>query len=364
MNIEELKNSGMIIYDIITGSHAYQTNIATSDIDHRGIFIYSPDDYDGLEEPIPQISDIKNDETYYSLKRYFELVKDANPNILEMLWSPPEFILFKNAIMDELIKNRDIFISKKAFHTHAGYSFAQIKKCRGQNKMVNNPQLGIMPKKEDFCWVIMRGYEGKFSGMPFRPVKFEKAKEAGIVGNFSEYHVSSLEHSSNIYRLYHYGKNSKGVFRGDDMLVCESIPYDDENDRYAGILIYNQHEFEKALIEHRKYVDWMEHRNSARWIDQEKGFLTYDAKNMLHCCRLLMSCESILNGNGPIVRFEGEKLQYLKDIRAGKFEYEALMKFVEDKMKYLEELYKTSKIPHSVNHKEVDDLYRKLSKMG
>jgi hypothetical protein len=172
--------------------------------------------------------------------------------------------------------------------------------------------------------------------------------------------VSALEHVPNTFRMYYYGDKSKGVFRGNDMLVCESIPLDDEQSKFCGLLIYNKHEYEKALIEHRKYLDWIEHRNEARWVDQEKGLLQYDQKNMMHCVRLLISGENILKNGEPIVRFEGEQLQLLKDIRKGLYKYEDIMAMVDSKMKTLEELYKTSSIPHSVDIDKIDALYKEI----
>jgi len=151
------------------------------------------------------------------------------------------------------------------------------------------------------------------------------------------------------------------VFRGDDMLVCESIPKQDEFLRFIGLLIYNQEGHQKALKDWHSYWDWVQNRNNERWIDQEKGLLNYDQKNMMHCLRLLISGEHILTHGCPIVRFEGEQRDYLMKIRAGEFKYEELMAEVERRMVVLEELYKTSTIPHSANMKKIEALYRELA---
>ena len=368
MNLKLLKESNMIIYDAIGGSHAYGTNIPTSDKDVRGLFVYPEDIYLGLDEPIPQISDNKQDITYYSLKRFFELIKTANPNLIEMLWYPKDCISFCSPIMQKLIDNRDIFISKKAYYTHSSYAFAQIKKCKGSNKKVNNPQSETMPKKEDFCWLLpeftfdskcLRGLaENQGSPLvPCRPLPLNECKGFDL----KLFHCSALEHVPNTYRLYMYGEKAKGVFRGNDMLVCESIPIDDELDKFAGLLIYNQNEYDKAVKEWHSYWTWIRERNPSRWIDQEKGLLNYDQKNLMHTFRLLISGENILRHGFPIVRFEGEQKKYLMKIRAGEFKYEELMADVEKRMIELEVLYKTSTLPHSVNMHKIDQLYRELA---
>jgi hypothetical protein len=106
----------------------------------------------------------------------------------------------------------------------------------------------------------------------------------------------------------------------------------------------------------------MKNRNDARWIDQEKGKLTYDQKNMMHCMRLLISGEHILTQGSPIVRFEGDQLKYLMQIRSGELEYEDIMSEVERRMKELRRIYDESNvIPNEVKRKDIEALYRELS---
>ena len=361
MNVKELKESGRIIFECISGSHAYGTNVETSDEDIRGFFIPPNEDYLSLIDPPKQVGDEKHDITYYSLKRAFELLQTANPNIIELLWMPKDCIKIMTPQMEKLIENRDVFISKECFRTHSEYAYAQIKKCRGQNKKVHNPMPKEQPKKEDFCFLLGYNSDG-FMGTPEEdqfPCRPRLLKDVGI--DLSQYHASSLEHSHNIFRIYNYGKEGKGVFRGNDMLVCESIPKEDEFTRFEGLLIYNKDEFEKSLKEHRSYWDWKNNRNDARWIDQEKGKLPYDQKNMMHCMRLLLSGENILRHGYPLVRFEGDKLQYLRDIRFSRLPYEDVMSEVDKKMIELEELYKTSSIPYEVDRNKIEDFYRELN---
>jgi predicted nucleotidyltransferase len=367
MNVETLKKSNLIIFECISGSHSYGTNVETSDLDIRGLYRLSKDDYMSLVKPIQEVSDNKQDIKYYELRKFIELAKDCNPNIVELFWTPEDCIRIKSPIMDKLIENRHLFIHQRAFHSFGSYAYSQISKCRGQNKLVNHPELAIIPKKEDFCWVIPSdGFNahmirniGDGSIMPARPVPLKNLNS----WNLSEMHCSALEHVSNTFRLYHYGKDAKGIFRGNDMLVCESIPFEDECSKFVGLLIYNQPEFEKAIKEHKRYKDWIENRNNARWVDQEKGLLNYDQKNIMHCVRLLLSGANILKNGEPIVRFEGEQLKYLKDIRAGKFEYEDIMARVEGLMAELDVLRDKCTLPIAHNMDKIDELYKELMDM-
>jgi hypothetical protein len=348
----ELEASGSIIYKCLAGSHAYGTSIPTSDLDYRGIFINPSWSYLGLNEPPQQISNIKQDITYYSLKRFFELASNCNPNIIELLFMPDDVVEICNDVMKKLLERREAFLSKKAFHSFSGYAYSQINKAKGQNKRVNNPKPKEPPKKENYCYIIQ---DGEF---PKRP---KKVLDSNV--NLDFYHAAQLEHTNNIFRLYYYGKNAKGVFRGDDTVVCEPIPKDDEFSRLTYLMIYSQSEYERDLKEWNQYWEWKNNRNEARWIDQEKMdvVVRYDQKNMAHCVRLLLSTESILNENGPIVRLSGENLEYVKAVRAGQFKYEDIMADVENRMERLAALYDSSKLQHTIDYQEVEKLYRELT---
>jgi hypothetical protein len=255
--------------------------------------------------------------------------------------------------MQLLLDNRSLFITKRAYHTFTGYAYAQIKKARGQNKMVYNPQPETAPTREDFCWIVPMTWAS--SEMPARPVPLP---QSGV--DISQCHAAALEHTNNVFRLYHYGDLSKGVFRGDDTLVCESIPQDDDRDRFLCLMIYNKDAYEFAVKDWHRYWDWKKNRNEARWVGQESGERDYDQKNMMHCMRLVLSGENVLTNGEPIVRFEGAQLQLLRDIRAGRLKYEEVMAEVEAKMAALAVIKESSLIRNSPDIQAIDDLYHAM----
>ena len=390
MDLAQLRVSDRIIFETIAGSHAYGTAIPTSDKDIRGIYVNPLSDYTGLVEPSDQIGDDNADVVFYSLKKLFKLLMTANPNIIELLWMPDDCVVAHTPVFDELQAHRKDFITQKCYHSHSGYAYAQIKKAVGQNKMVNNPQPKDPPTKEDFCWVIFSG-PNTCGGMleitrfmPMRPVPLKTARwfddkllcdpnvhvtpeRGGQVFegpmDLKECRAAQLEHVPNVYRLYRYNPRYytvKGVFR-DGQLVCESIPADEECGHFVGLLIYNEHEYEKALKEWHKYWDWMAERNPERWEKQEHEGLGYDQKNMMHCVRLMLSGKNILTKGEPLVRFTGEDLEYLRAIRAGKLPYDTIMRDVECLKQDMDEAMAETKIPWGVNVPAVDRLYRKLN---
>ncbi len=363
MNLTEAKEN--LIFECIAGSHAYGTNTVYSDTDIRGIFQLPPAAFLSLERPPQQVSDDKNDVTYWELRRYFELAANCNPNIIEIMWTPEECITQKTRTMALLLNRRAEFISKKAYHTFSGYAHSQIKRAKGQNKWVNNPKSEAPPDKLDYCRVIFSdpqdpslqkvlGEEGVF---PQRPQRIDF--------DLDIYHCASVEHLPNAYRLYRYGNSAKGVFRGpNQQLVCESIPKEDEWTRFAGLLIFNEPEYDRAVKDHRNYWEWKKNRSEERYRTMEAGEIDYDAKNMMHCFRLLWSGKNILQMGEPIVRFDGEALELLRDIRSGKYSHAQLMKWVEDEMEDLKQVRDQSSLPEKINRKSINTLYADMMEEG
>lgn len=121
-----------ILFECIAGSRAYGTANANSDEDTRGIFAIPARDYLNLERPPDQVSDERGNVVYYSLRRVIELLTQANPNILDLLFMPEDCVLKTSPEMQQLIASRDIFVSKQYADTHAAYAMSQLKKARGQ----------------------------------------------------------------------------------------------------------------------------------------------------------------------------------------------------------------------------------------
>jgi predicted nucleotidyltransferase len=363
MNLQNLKDLGLIIFECRSGSHAYNLNTPTSDVDTRGVFRLPAADYLRVSRVPEQVNDERHDTVYYDLKRYFQLAADGNPNIVELLWIDPADMTICAPVMREVIARRQMFISKKAYHTFSGYAYAQIKKARGQNKLVYNPEPQERPTQLDYCWVIPTPYPTAAGRMPGRPIPLRRfSEETGF--DLGAHHAAKLEHVPGCYRLYFYGEGARGVFRGDGssglMLVCESIPIDEEWPRFRGILVFNEDEYAQGVKRWENYWTWMDTRNRQRWISQKAGEVDFDLKNMMHCMRLMMSCENILRHGQPIVRFEGEAREYLMGIRSGRFKYEELMGEVDRRMAVLETLYRESPLPYQVDTDQIDAVFREL----
>ncbi len=357
MHVNQLQED-LIIFSTVAGSHAYGTNNADSDIDIRGIYVNPINKILSFKQPEPQASDDKKDITYYELRRYMQLASRVNPNVIELLWMPNDCIRKITLPMHLLMANKNLFISTRAFHTFKGYAYQQIMKARGQNKWVNNKKDVNPPDKKDFCWVI-KDFENRENGtMPVRPIPLQDDK---FLFTFMEhFRAAKLEHVPNVYRIYNYSdmNDNKGFFRGKSQnLVVDSIPKEDEWKRFYGLLIYKEQDYDKSCTEWKNYWEWHKNRNVARYRDQENNIIDYDCKNLCHCARLLLSCKNILINGEPIVRFSGTELEFLMEIRNGKFKYEEIMSWTEASMNDLSIEYEKSSLPKSVDIGKIDQLY-------
>ena len=376
LTLEELYASKQIFYSVVAGSQAYGLANEKSDEDIRGYY-YLPEKIknslmtfkDKCDE---QVQDGTHDIAYYSLHRAFELLMTANPNQIELLWIPEDCVKTYNAkIMDDIMDNRHLFISQAAHKSHFNYAKSQIKKAKGCNKRVNNPQPQERPTKLDFCWFVplfseemdavndrrvpwkdVRKYKGRF---PARP------EPLGLY-DLSKYDVAKMEHMENTYRMY---KNGRGVFRGpNEELVCTSITKEREFLDFDCLLIFNGNAYKSALNEWKSYWDWMKNRNEHRWVDQEKGNLDYDAKNMSHCLRLMMSSKHILTEGCPLVRFEGDQQKRLMSVKNGEAEYDDIMEEVNALQKEIDEILPKTKVPEHIDFSKINILYRHLSQVA
>lgn len=341
------EHGNKILFQAITGSHAYGLARAHSDEDIRGIYVLPAHAYLSITPPIKMVSDQRNDVVYYSLGRLMELLAQSNPNIIELLFTPEDCVKFKAPLIEGLFQSRQEFVSMELCDGFIGFAQTQLKKSRGQNKWVNKQQPLSPPKKEDFLWILPNIHKKPF---PARPITLEEANL-----DLTQCHVSSLEHCPHVYRLYHIGTQAKGVFR-NEQIVCECITETEEKNQYIGLLIFNKMGFEAASRDFQHYWEWRNNRNEQRWRLQEGQIIDYDPKNMMHMFRLLLSCKQILQTGLPLVRVEGDNKIFLNDVLDGKYPFEELVNISNSKVDELNALKAQTNLRETPNINLINEL--------
>lgn len=124
LSTNEHLNSNIILLGL-GGSHAYGTNIETSDLDIRGIALNRKEEI-LTNENFEQFVNEETDTTIYSFNKIISLLTNCNPNTIEMLGLKPEHYLYLSPIGQELLNNKHLFLSKRAIHSFGGYANQQL----------------------------------------------------------------------------------------------------------------------------------------------------------------------------------------------------------------------------------------------
>lgn len=347
VNLEWIKANGLILLEAVSGSQAYGTNTPTSDRDVRGVFIL-PEDHVLGSKYVEQVNDEKNDIIFYEVKRFLELLRANNPNILELLNVPEDCVVSKHPLFDLILEHRDAFVTKLCRNSFGGYAVQQIKKARGLNKKIVNPIEVQRKTPIDFCYVVKDG-----GSTPFQTWLHERGleeRECGLV---------SIDHMRDTYALYvSDGYPTSGVanMRGHDVLLT-SVP---KGKTPAATLYYNKDAYTVHCREYKEYFEWVQKRNPHRYLANISHDKNYDAKNMMHCVRLLDMSLEIATGKGVIVRRPNR--EELLQIRRAEREYDELLADAEGRLQLMDAAFATSTLPDSVDPELTHELLVKVRK--
>jgi predicted nucleotidyltransferase len=335
--IEELKKSGSIIFECISGSKAYGLATPISDTDIRGVFILPKEQFYALDY-VNQINDSKNDVAYYELRKFIELCSKNNPNILEMLNTPDGCILYKHPLFDEIKK--EIFLSKLCNNTFTNYAFTQIKKARGLNKKIINPVEKERKTIEDFCIVSVEK-----KSMPLANFLADNNLKSKFCG------LAKIPNIKDCYNLfYNEKKGYQGVSRENANEVClSSISKEEEP---IALLYFNLDGYCSYCKRHKEYWSWVAKRNDERYKSTISHDKNYDAKNMMHTFRLLHMAKEI--GEKGEINVKRKDRNYLLAIKSAAFEYDDLVEkaiLIKDELALIYEASNLQKAPdlHLVN---------------
>lgn len=153
------------------------------DIDIMGIFIPSIDHYLGRANT-ETIDFFENewDCVFYEMRKAVFLLGGCNPNVLSLLWLRPEDYLHVGELGQQLVSNRDLFMSKQIHNTFTGYAHGQMK------KMTTGTTNGYMGDKRKQL-VTQHGYDTKNASHMIRLLN--TAKEALTDGMLRVYRTDA-----------------------------------------------------------------------------------------------------------------------------------------------------------------------------
>lgn len=330
------------IFSTIVGSVAYGTNTPESDMDVRGIAII-PDlkYYFGYLDHFEQFEDNVEDLVIYDIRKAFKLISDANPNMLDLIYTPERFHKKVHPIFEKVLDNKDKFLSKKARFTYTGYAFAQLKRIKTARSWLLNPPKK-KPERSDFGLpdekIITRDDLGAFEW-----VMAHLLKDTIEYLNLSDETKDELK-EANWIGLVQRGGIPDNCFDDAQKITGASDEWMEAMKREQAYLRAKQH-FDS-------YSQWKNGRNKKRAALEEK--FGYDSKHASHLVRLMRMGKEILSGQGVQV-FRPDR-EELKAIRDGAWTYEQIEEYAQTTEKEIIDLYTTSNLPKEPNRKFLNKL--------
>lgn len=358
------------IYVTLHGSQAYGLNNELSDVDVKGIVVpprevennlfhrfEQAENDKALEDSLSHLKNPKNpkfESVLYSLKKFMVLAANVNPNIIELLWTDEKDHFISRSPMDELMANRNLFLSSKAKFTFAGYAYAQAKKIERHRKWIVRGEIET-PKRSDF-------------GLPEeRPRQMDEIfgliKSEVERWNFSQYPLDPMQRDelkSDVWELC-FNVAKVDVNEGNWPSIYEAGVIERLSKEYnlkeeVVDVLQKERMYKKEVDAYKSWLNWKKNRNPARHeLEVKSG---YDTKHASHLVRLMRMGMEILGEHKVIVkRPDRDEILAIKN---GAWSYDQVMEFAESSQKNLDIMYKTTTLPRSVDFEKVNVLYHRL----
>ncbi len=303
----------------VTGSYGYGTEREGSDIDFRGITLELPSDLIGFTE-FEQFEDRETDTVIYGFNKIIRLLLSCNPNTIEILGIEPEKYVIRTDIGQELLDNRDMFLTKRAAESFGHYADAQLRRL--QNAIARDSM--SQPDREEHI---------------IRSVKHA----------LEDYNRRSGESDSGVTKLYIDDAVTEGlekeIFIDGEM---KHFPLRKYNDMMNSMNIVIR-EYDKIGKRNRKKDD--RHLN----------------KHAMHLVRLFMMGIDILKYQTIRTRRPDDELELLKSIRDGYYMKDSVLnedfyKVVADYEKQFAEAEKVSTLPDSPDMNRVEEFVERINR--
>ena len=334
MTITDLRQQNLLLFEAVSGSRAYGTDLPHSDTDLKGVFVLPEAAFFGLNY-IPQIANETNDEVFYELRRFVELLLKNNPTVLELLGTPTDCIRYQHPLFTEF-KAAD-FLSKLCRQSFAEYAVAQIRKARGLNKKINHPEPPARKAVLDFCYVAV--------GAGAQPVATWLARQAI---DSQQCGLVNVPHLADLYALFVDRQPARplgyrGLVRHPETSQDVQLSAVPEGEEPVAYLSFNRTGYAVYCRAFREYWEWVSTRNKERYENTIRHGKNYDAKNMLHVFRLLQMAEEIaLTGE---IRVRRDNREFLLQIRRGEYDYAELIAEADKLVTRVEAAFASSALP-------------------
>lgn len=366
----DLRNRTILL--TLAGSHAHGTARPESDIDISGVAVPSRAQAYGLfqsfeqenqpERLAPFFQDLPAEEhatasrsklegTVFALSKFLLLASEANPNILEILFSREQEIRRLHPLGELLRTNRDLFVTAKCRHTFGGYAASQLARIRLHYRWHHDgPERS--PTRADF-------------GLPEQsliPRHQMEAAEAAVRTRLDrwELDLSEIDASMRIDIENRLAATlAEWNLASDETCWTAAARWVGLDDNLIEVM-RQERRWHAARAEWQRYRQWLKNRNPQRAkLEAAHG---YDTKHGAHLVRLLrMGLEIVSTGRVHVWRGDrdADELAYIRD---GGWSYETLCEWTEDTRKKLDEA--GSVVPERADRQAIENLCLELTERG
>lgn len=312
--LDKVNSERKIIYLTYGGSHAYGTNIETSDIDLRGIALKTEKELLGMQN-FEQFLNTETDTTIYAIDKFIQLALNCNPNIIEMLGTKDEHKFLVSDEMRLLLDNKNAFISQSAINSFGGYTTSQLR-------------------------------------------RFENAVNKNMDERRQQEHILNTLNNMQNHLQTHYNSYDNSEFK---IYIDKSDRKDTEYELFVDIDMKHyplldfgciQSEMNSAIKAYSK----LNHRNN-------KSEFKID-KHLMHLIRLYLMLLDILE-KSEINTYRENNIKLLMDIRTGKYSdnnYEGIYTLLDSLEKRVEYAKLHTEIPKKPNYKLVEELLIEINR--
>lgn len=353
-----------IILLALGGSRAYGTNLPESDIDVRGVAINPSKQIFGLEGDFEQVVETNTDTTIYSLNKMVKLLLSCNPNTIEILGCRPEDYLYITPYGQEILDNKQNFLSIRAIDTFGGYA-------RAQYNRLEHALLGNGNNDEKKLEMLLHSlncaldafnikHKDSKSNITLRILSVEEYKEVirekyekskadigekfalDIAGTLQNKELTDQERTSKIQSLTDLYRNDLDGLEDDYLYKLDDI-----NNNVADMIVLSG-EFSKYPLGDIQTLLRDFHKIKSEYGNINKRNTKKDeihmAKHMMHLLRLYKMGTKLSTDMEIHTHWDGKDQEMLMDVRLGKYmtgdgmrvrpEFYDLLKEVQDEYDY------------------------------
>lgn len=196
----------------VHGSRGYGLSTANSDWDYRGFFFVAPWNLLGfLEgEEQKQVKKDNVDTVAWEFRKFVRLASKCNPNVIEVLFTDPsdqKYDEFYGDLAQQVIDNRHLFLSKRAYQAFGGYAFSQLEKVKNKDwndagirkdamhcyrlvdfgiEILKNNNLTIKVKNPEYYMDVRNGNVTQDTFIENAKLKFKELDEANEASKIQE----------------------------------------------------------------------------------------------------------------------------------------------------------------------------------